>query len=292
MRILVTGGSSFVGATFCLYAGRHHEVYALHHSTPLNLNGVSPIRVDLRRPRDTKKLQALDADVVVHIASKIRTANAGDENPAEGARRVNGQMLDSILALEKPIVYASSTVVHWEHESPYGQSRRDDEARIQQSGLPYAIIRPSAPYGPRLSTHAPKHRESFHTLVSLVRNSPVVPIIGNGKYRRQPLHLGDFSSWILALLEKPLPNRAYEAGGADALSMNDIVDTIARACNRSPRKLHLPKPLFVQFAKFSPDFDPSLIAAADEDELADPTDLIETTGHEPRTFARGVADLL
>lgn len=292
MRLIVTGGSSFVGAHLCrVAASRGHDVFALHHSTDLLLNGVTPVRVDLRRQRDVGVLQRLDADAVLHVACKIRAMGAKGEDPAEAAARTNRDMMDKVLALGLPVLYASSTVVHWSQESPYARSRREDEARLAASGLPWAVVRPSAPYGPRLATHQPRHAESFHTLVDLVRRSPVVPVIGDGKYRRQPIHVDDLSAAMLALVEGGLPDAAYDAGGAAPLSFDDIIDRIAATLRRRVHKLHLPKALFVQLARYSPDFDPHLIAAVDEDELADPSALEAATGLTMRGFEQGVVDL-
>ena len=98
----------------------------------------------------------------------------------------------------------------------------------------------------------------------------------------------------LGLLGRPggLPGAAYDAGGAEALTMDEIVDTIARALHRSVRKLHLPKALCVKAAGWSRDFDPHLVAAVDEDELADPSALTAASGISPRSFRQGVRDLL
>lgn len=292
MRLLVTGGSSFVGAWFCQRAARSHEVLALHHSTALRLNGVTPVRVDLRRRRDAERLHRLNPDAVVHLACKIKADPTGDVAGAQVAARTNRAMMDAVLALGRPVVYASSTVVHWERDTPYAQSRREDEQRLRESGLPYVILRPSAPYGPRLASHQPRHRESFHTLVDLVRTLPIVPVLGDGRYRRQPVHVDDFSDAALAFLEQGLPGAAFDAGGGEALSMNDIVATVAQRMGVSRRILHLPKGLFVRVAQFSPDFDPDLLAAADEDELADPGALQAATGLSMRPFSQGVADLV
>ena len=294
MRLLVTGGSSFVGAHLCRLAARDHQVFAVHHAASLRLGGVTPIRADLARSRDLDRLRAVEADAVIHVACRIRAQGARGEDPAEAALRTNQRMMDTVLALGRPVVYASSTVVHWKGETPYGRSRRQDEARLADSGLPWAVVRPSAPYGPHLATHRPRHRESFHTLVEVIRRSPVVPIIGDGQYRRQPIHVDDLSGAILGLLGRPggLPGAAYDAGGAEALTMDEIVDTIARALHRSVRKLHLPKALCVKAAGWSRDFDPHLVAAVDEDELADPSALTAASGISPRSFRQGVRDLL
>lgn len=283
MRLLVTGASSFVGAHFCVRASAVHEVVALHHTTALRLNNVTPIKADLRHRRDVNKVGDQPFDAVVHLATKVK---------GKGARETNQALMDAVLSFHRPVVYASSTVVHWDQESPYRESRREDEQRLNDSGLPYAVLRPSAPYGPELVNHRPRHKESFHTLAGWVRNSPVVPVIGNGEYRRQPIHVDDFSDAMLSLLDKDLPRRAFDAGGAEALTMNEIVGTIASAMNRTVRPLHLPKALFVQLARVAPDFDPDLIAAVDEDEVTDNRALERATGVKCRSFSEGVRCLL
>jgi nucleoside-diphosphate-sugar epimerase len=283
MRLLVSGGSSFVGAWFCLRAAAHHDVFALHHATPLALPGVTPIRADLRRPRALRLAREVEPDAVVHLAAKVKGPDA---------LALNRQMMAAMLELGRPIVYASSTVVHWKRETAYGTSRREGEAALAESGLPFAIVRPSAPYGPRLIGHAPGHTESFHTLANLVRRSRVVPVIGDGQYRRQPIHVDDLSDTILALLERGLTGQALDAGGANALTFDQIIGTIADAAGRRVARLHLPKALFALVAGRSADFDPELIDAIDEDEIADPAALTAATGIRPRAFAVGAPDLL
>ena len=74
--------------------------------------------------------------------------------------------------------------------------------------------------------------------------------------------------------------------------MDDIVQVIARAAGRSGRHVHLPKALFVHLGRFSADFDPDLLAAADQDELADPSALEAASGVVMRPFSQVVRDLL
>lgn len=293
MRLLVTGASSFLGAHFCRLAARQHDITAVHFATPLQINGVSQMRADLRSSRDRRRLSELDLDAVVHIACKIKATPREGESRGEAACRENRAMMDTVLELGCPVLYASSTVVHWEQDTPYGRSRRDDEQRLRDSGLPWAALRPSAPYARALINHRPGHRESFHTLAALVRRAPAVPIIGNGRYRRQPIHIDDFTQAALTLLQRGLPRKAFDAGGQEPLTFNDIVDTIGAAIGRRRvPKLHLPKALFVQLARIAPDFEPDLISAVDEDEVADPSALMEATGLRFRAFSEGVHDLL
>jgi len=94
------------------------------------------------------------------------------------------------------------------------------------------------------------------------------------------------------LLEHDLPGRAFEAGGGSAHSMRELIAIMGEAIGRRPLVMPLPKALFVQAARILPDFDPALMAAADEDELADPQALSDATGWTPRTFESAVEELM
>ena len=284
MRLLVTGGSSFVGAHFCRRAARKHEVLALHHQTPLALNGVTPVRCDLRHPAAAHRLQQLGADALVHLACKAI-------GRPEVLQSVNRRMMDVVLAQGLPVVYASSTVVHWPTATTYGACRLEDERRLAESGLPHGVVRPAAPYGPRLREHVTGHTESFHTLADLVRRSPVVPVMGDGSVKRQPLHVHDLCDAMLALLDGPLPGRAFDAGGSEVLTMDEVIAVIARALHRRVRVLHLPRGLFLRLARLQADLDEELLGAFDTDDVVDTEPLALATGLQPRSFERGVVDL-
>jgi nucleoside-diphosphate-sugar epimerase len=282
MRILITGASSFVGAHFARMAAIEHDVLGLFHQTQLALNGVTPIRCDLRHPAAAERLRELNPDVVVHLACKVMGPTAAT---------VSEKMMDVVLDLEKPVLYASSTMVHWPVDVAYAVARREDEARLVASGLDHAILRPCAPYGPRLRAHTPRHTESFHTLADLVRRSPIVPIPGDGEYRRQPIHVEDFCRAGLALIEGGLKGQALDAGGADALSMNELVRQLADALGKSPRIVHLPAMLNAFIGRFRKELDPELLEVFDTDDVADPAALTASTGVVPRSFAEGAVDL-
>lgn len=284
MRLLVTGGSSFVGAHFCRRAATRHDVLALHHQTPLALSGVTAVRCDLRHPAAVERLQALKADAVVHLACKAI-------GTPELLTSVNRRLMDVVLGLELPVVYASSTVVHWEQDTTYGRCRKEDEARLAASGVAWATVRPAAPYGPRLREHVTGHTESFHTLASFVRSSPFVPIMGDGQVLRQPLHVHDFADAMLALLEGGLPNAAYDAAGSEVLTMDQVIDTLAQALGTRPRKLHLPGALFQKLAGLVGDLDEELLAAFGTDDAVDHRPLERASGVRLRPFSEGARDL-
>jgi nucleoside-diphosphate-sugar epimerase len=293
MKLFVTGASSFVGAHFCRVASRNHQVVGQYFSTPLQLPHIQPVRIDLREELAVKQISQMDIDAIVHIACKIKGKPKGKETIAEAALRENSAIMDTVLAVQKPVVYASSTVVHWESTAPYVRSRREDEQRLSESGIPYTIIRPSAPYGPKLRVHSPKHKESFHTLIDVIRKFPFVPVIGNGQYRRQPVHVDDLSKAIIGLLEvKTLANDGFDIGGAKAYTFVEIIDVIQKQLNLNKKCVFIPKKAMAFGAKFVNNLEPSLINAIDEDEVANPRKISNYLGWEPRDFSLGVKDLL
>ena len=292
MRLLITGASSFVGAHFCLSAKKRHRVWGGFFSNPLSLPGITPIRVDLLAVRDQRKIRALEVDAVVHLATKIKATPKADETSAQRAYEINRKMMDAVLALQKPVLYGSSTAVHWSADIPYVRSRQEDEDALRRSGLPYAILRPSAPYGPDLISHRPRHKESFQTLVNVIRWSPVVPLVGSGNYMRQPVHVDDFSEVGLRLLESGLSGQELDVVGCKAYSMREIVSILSKHMHQRRRLVPIPKPIFVWLSRFRSDFDESLLEVIDEDEVFDASIVKELTGISPRSFEEGVSDLL
>ena len=269
--LFVTGASSFVGAHFCrLAALRGYRVRGLWRNTPLALAGVEAVQGDVASIDDPQ------ADVIVHLAAKVMADDAPDQNRA---------MLDRVLAWKRPVVYASSTVVHWPTDVAYARSRREDEARLAASGVEHVIVRPCAPYGPRLVGHQPAHKESFHTLVDWVRRLPAIPVIGNGRYRRQPVHVDDFNDAILGLIDRRSADtwgQAYDAGGPDALTMREVITVLGGHARRPwTPLLRIPTGAAWLAAHGLPSMRPELIRTFAMDDAVDPGPLRRASGVVP-----------
>ena len=268
MRLFVTGASSFVGAHFCtLAAQKGHVVHGLWRNTRLDIRGVVSVQGDVSAVRPSP-----GTDVVVHLATNVM---------ARDARGQNRRMLDSILGWGLPIVYASSTVVHWARQNEYAKSRIEDEQRVRESGLDYLIVRPCAPYGPRHAQHQPAHRESFHTLVRMCRGLPAVPMLGDGNYRRQPVHVDDFNGAILSLAGKRLWNDEYDAGGPEPMTMRQLIATLG-----GRRVLPIPGVLLRRLGGLA-GLSPDVVSTFDTDDVVDPRPLAAASGILPRPFDPG-----
>ncbi|MFZ5477663.1 MAG: NAD-dependent epimerase/dehydratase family protein [Myxococcota bacterium] len=268
MKILVTGASSFVGAHFATLAHQQgFDVLALWRDTPLYLEGPKVIVGDVR------DIEPVGVDAVVHLAAKVM---------ADDAREQNRSMLDAILKWRVPIVYCSSTAVHWPVKSAYAESRIEDEQRVRESGLNWLIVRPCAPYGPPHATHRPAHVESFHRLQRLAKKAPMVPVLGDGTTKRQPVHVDDFNGAICALLQKGVWNEAFDAGGPEPLTLKQIIDALA---GREKPLFKIPVGAAGALGRILPGFHPDVLKTFAQDDTVDPRPLREASGVVPRVFS-------
>lgn len=281
--ILITGASSFLGAHTAQYLAKTFRVIGIWHQTPLKLPNVESLQWNLLSSSCPSNILA-EVDVVLHLAGKIQNS------PEYLAHQINRQMMQTVLAMQKPVIYGSSTAVHWPQQIPYVQSRQEDEAALMGSGLPYAILRPCAPYGPKLLTHQPKHQESFQTLINTIRRSPVVPIIGNGHYLRQPLHVQDFAAFCQYFLQNAFEKEVWDVAGGSVHSFNEIIAILQSSMGTEKRTIHVPKRAATFAARFVPNLEPSLISVIDNDESFNIANLQKRVRMRP--FVEGVWDLL
>jgi nucleoside-diphosphate-sugar epimerase len=282
--VLLTGASSFLGAHTLLTLSKRFNVIGVYNKTPLTFSEAPSVQIDLTTEQSYNVLQSLNIDWVVHLAGKIQSTKQLT------ATQCNRKMLDAVLSLNKPIVYASSTAVHWDYDIPYVQIRREDEQRIVNSGLPYVIVRPCAPYGPKIKGYAPKHKESFQTLVDFVRRAPVVPIVGDGKYLRQPIHATDFANLIGHCILENETHIAFDAAGGTTHSFNEVVQILQAKVHRKRPLLHIPKKMAVLGSRLFGNLEPSLVRAMDSSETFDVQSIQERI--QLKGFEEGCWDLL
>ena len=291
-RVLITGASSFMGAHACRFLSQYCNVVAAYHRNPIYLPNIKSIRVDLTTPRSVRFLQSQNIDIIIHLASKIKSSTNGTS-----AYECNRQMMKRLIQLQKPMIYCSSTAVHWNVDVPYVKSRLEDEDELQSSMIPYVVLRPCAPYGPPLVFHEPTHKESFQTLLDVIRYAPIIPVIGNGEYRRQPVHVDDFCALILYYIARDLDDSRLDVAGSLSYPFDSLIAILKKALQRSTPLIHIPKKIALLGAKtkiFS-NLEESLLSVIDISEEFDVTPLqshFTYLGLHLRSFEEGFGDLL
>jgi len=161
---------------------------------------------------------------------------------------------------------------------------------VRASGLDWTIFRPSIIFGPE---------DAFvNKLAVMIRRYPVIPVIGDGAYRFQPVSVNDVARCFAMALEMPETfGKTFEVCGPDRLTFNDLLDTIGKVLGK-PRVAKLPTPLgvmkvivpiFQGFSFFPLTMDQLLMLV--EENICDGR-WQETFHFQPERFAGGIARYL
>jgi len=123
-----------------------------------------------------------------------------------------------------------------ESGSAYVRSRGRGERVVQEAFPGATIVRPSAMFGPGDAL--------FGTLAHLARLLPVIPLIGGGQTRLQPVYVEDVAEAIAHMLaDIGTAGRTYELAGPDVYTMRELTEIVLRITGR--RRLLAPVPFTV-----------------------------------------------
>jgi NADH dehydrogenase len=95
------------------------------------------------------------------------------------------------------------------------------------------ILRPSIIFG--------YEDQFFNTFASMARLSPVLPLIGGGRTRFQPVYVCDVARAVLTVLERSgSRGETYELGGPAIYTFRELMEYICRTTGRNPFLLNVP----------------------------------------------------
>ncbi len=115
----------------------------------------------------------------------------------------------------------------------YFEAKWQAEKAVEKSSMNWTIFRPSVIFGPG--------DEFINTLAGLVKTAPVIPIVGNGRTRFQPVAVTDVAAAFVQALDDPESvGRIYELGGGESYSYEAMLDVIAHQLGKSKPKVHVP----------------------------------------------------
>ena len=107
--------------------------------------------------------------------------------------------------------------------------------------------------------------EFLNVLAGLVRLFPVVPVIGSGNNRMQPLAVDDLARCIVSSLDRgDLKSRILEFGGPQRVNYNELVSKVSKAMGKRRLRLHLPIWLIYAVAKISEKLLPRALITTDQ----------------------------
>ena len=223
MRVLVTGASGFVGTRV---------------AERLEADGHEVVRFSRRTGGDVTDPASLEAaaqgaDAIAHLVAIL------DGTPAQ-FEAVNAQGPANAVAAAKAagagrFLHMSALGVTAEHAplTGYWGSKWKGAQAVTSSGLDWTVFEPSFVFA--------RGGGAFAEFERLVR-MPVTPVIGDGRYRHQPVWVGDVAAAFSRALERPETiGKRYELGGPQAFTFDELLEEIARNTGRRPHpKVHAP----------------------------------------------------
>lgn len=283
MRVLVTGGSGFLGKRVVpLLVAKGHEVAALARteaaSSVVQAAGASPVAGNLDDPATIEKaIVETTPDALV----KLSSLGFGHGPPVVTAAERAGM---------GRAIFISTTAIFTSLPAPSKRIRLEAEEAIRRSGLEWTILRPTMIYGGI-------DDRNMARLLKMLRRFPLVPVPGGGKRLQQPVHVEDLATAVVATLDEPLSSRkAYDLAGPDPLSLLEVLHQAAAAVGRSPRYLPLPMaPLRVLLRLYEklarePRLKTEQLDRVAEDKSFDISPARRDLGFDPRPFSAGIRE--
>ncbi len=237
--IFLTGGSGFIGRHVLeALSKRGHRVTALLRAKQatrieqMQWPGVRCVVGDFAQP--TAWADSLQGhDIVINLVGIIREQGDARFDILHQAAPI--ALFDAAKqAGVKKIIQLSALGADEAAKSHYHRSKRAADRHLSTLGIPYVVLRPSFVYGPQ------DHSMTFFTSLAAL---PVTPVVGDGEYLVQPIHVEDLVHAITRAVEDDdIADVAVDVGGADALSFNAMLDTLAvwLGKNNGAFRLHLP----------------------------------------------------
>ena len=115
----------------------------------------------------------------------------------------------------------------------YARSKGAGEVAVRTAFPNAVILRPSVVFGPEDGF--------FNRFATIARLSPVLPLIGGGGTRFQPVYVGDVADAIAKSVTDPAcAGRTYELGGPHIYTFKELMELLLRQIHR--RRLLVPWP--------------------------------------------------
>lgn len=246
--ILVTGGSGLVGSRVVQgLLDSQQQVRVLtrggsdwaHNPLPhFRRAGVDIITADIR---DQNKVATAVAGCrgIINIAAQMRGADREIES-------VNVEGLVNLVALAatagiQRFIHVSCLGATQFSTSKYLQSKWQGEMMVRTSNSYWTIFRPSLIFGP--GSHLGAALDFWAT------RFPVLPVMGSGLNRIQPVSADDVAACIVqSLYNRDTVQQSYDLVGPETYNLTELLEMVATATNDGRPKPTVKLPINLSFA--------------------------------------------
>ena len=260
--VTVFGGSGFLGRNvvraLCKrdyrirVAVRRPELAG--HLQPLGKVGqIHAVQANLRYPASVEAAMR-DSDVAINLVGILTESGAQSFDAVQGAGA--GAVAKAAAAAGARMVHVSAIGADENALSRYARAKAAGEKAVLAAVPSATILRPSVVFGPE--------DQFTNRFAALARISPMLPLVGGGLTKMQPVYVGDVATAVADAVDgKAKAGATYELGGPEVLTMREIMETILEITDRDRMLVSLPfalarlQSIFLQFApgalKLTPD---------------------------------------
>lgn len=237
--VTIFGGSGFIGRHVVrALAKREYRIRVAvrrpdlaFHLQPLGRVGqIHAVQANLRYP-DSVNAAVRDADVVINLVGILA------ESGAQRFKAVQAEGAAAVAAAAKAagarLIHVSAIGADPQSPSVYARTKAAGEAAARAAVPETVIFRPSVVFGVE---------DAFtNRFAALAQVSPVLPLIGGGVTRLQPVFVGDVATAIAEAVDGHAKAGAtYELGGPEVMTLHQIITFILKTIER--RRVLLPLP--------------------------------------------------
>ncbi|WP_157271529.1 complex I NDUFA9 subunit family protein [Azohydromonas aeria] len=236
-RVLILGGTGFIGRALCAQLAERHPdaelVVPTRHSGQrrelLALPDVELVQADIHDEAALARVLA-DCDAAVNLVGILH----GDD---ARFRRVHAELPRKLahacrVAGVRRVVHVSALGAAPDAPSRYLRSKAAGEAALQTSGLDVTILRPSVVFG--------EEDQFLNLFARLQRWAPVLPLAG-AQARFQPVWVHDVARALLACQEQPSTiGQVYELAGPAVYTLGELARLAGRVCGHERPVIAVP----------------------------------------------------
>lgn len=266
MKILVTGGSGFVGHALINQLSYRHEITCFGRRNPIGWNG-DFVEGELEN-LSASELDLSGFDVVIHSAARAHVMHDESNNPLEEYRKVNTHATLELakLAADQGVgrfVFISSIKVNGESTEnvafsaddsinptdDYGISKAEAEQQLASlsasSSIDVVVVRPPLVYGPGV-------KANFASLFKLAGKGIPLPLGGINRNARSLVSLYNLVDFIETCAINPnAANQTFLVSDGEDVSTRELVEKLAAVQGKSPWMVPIPLALFQLLGKLT-----------------------------------------
>jgi NADH dehydrogenase len=224
------------------------------HLQPLGRVGqIHAVQANLRYPASVEAAMR-DSHAAINLVGILAESGAQTFDAVQGKGAAT--VANAAAAAGARMVHVSALGADENSSSHYARAKAAGEKAVLSVVPSATILRPSVIFGPE--------DQFTNRFAALAQISPVVPLIGGGATKLQPVYVGDVAAAVANAVDgKAKAGATYELGGPEVLSMREIVEVILATIERERMLVSWPfglaklQALFLQFApgafKLTPD---------------------------------------